>query len=232
MNRENMLGKIRALMAKTVEAGCTEGEAMAALAKARAMMDAYEVTEADLNLSKEEKAVLRKEPPGSRDAHKIKAMMAKAIAQFTDTKVWRGTDGLVYCGLRSDVQFASWLTDSLNTFVLGELTRHLAESLEAPGERRLIINGFVIGCCNRISARIAELCANSQTVAAANSRALVVVKSGAIAAKMKEMGITLGKSRGSRRQYDEGALAAGRAAGDRANFGRPVSGSNGTLRLK
>jgi len=37
--REKLLDKIRALLSKTTESGCTEGEYLAALAKARALMD-------------------------------------------------------------------------------------------------------------------------------------------------------------------------------------------------
>ena len=72
VERESLLSKIRALLAKTMEAGCTEEEAMAALAKAQAMIAAYEVTDAELKLTKEEKAILRSEPPGTKDPHQIK----------------------------------------------------------------------------------------------------------------------------------------------------------------
>ena len=88
-DRNSLLDKIRALMSKTAENGCTEHEALAALDKARAMMDAYEVTEADLQLTKADAAILRSEPPGSRDPHKIKRGMASAVARFCDCKVWR-----------------------------------------------------------------------------------------------------------------------------------------------
>ena len=54
IERESVLNKIRALLAKTMENGCSEAEAMAALGKAQAMKDAYAVTEAELNLTKEE----------------------------------------------------------------------------------------------------------------------------------------------------------------------------------
>jgi hypothetical protein len=39
--RDELLAKIRALLAKTIENGCSEHEALAALSKARAMKDAY-----------------------------------------------------------------------------------------------------------------------------------------------------------------------------------------------
>ena len=57
--REGLLDKIRALLAKTVGSGCTESEALTALDKARALMDAHEITEDELQLTKAEAAVSR-----------------------------------------------------------------------------------------------------------------------------------------------------------------------------
>lgn len=54
INRDSLIQQIRALMNKTVIHGCTEHEALAALDKARALMDAYDVTEVDLQLTKAE----------------------------------------------------------------------------------------------------------------------------------------------------------------------------------
>jgi hypothetical protein len=128
------------------------------------------------------------------------------------------------------VRWATWLLDTLTAFVQAELSRHLMGCIAPKGERRFIINGFVIGCCKRISDRLDALCAQSSAVATSTGRELVAIKSTAIADKMKALNIHLVTSRSSRRT-DEASLQAGRAAGDRASFGRPMSGSNATLRL-
>lgn len=226
--RENLLDKIRALLAKTIENGCTEAEALAALAKAQAMMDAYDVTEADLALTKEEKAILRKEPAGMRDPHDVKSYLASAVAEFASCKVWRQREGgLVFCGLPSDTHMATWLLDMLAGFVLRELTNHLCHTIVPPRERRPVINGFVSGCTRRINERLRELRAASQTQASGHGRALIVVKTDLIKATMRAHGITLRSRSRSARQYDAGSYAAGMTAGDRATFGRPVSHSSG-----
>src|ERR1035437_3545910 len=223
MNRESLLDKIRALMSKTVDNGCTEAEALSALDKARAMMDAYEVSEDDLRLSKEEKAVLRAEPAGTRDPHGIKRSLATPVAKFCDCKVWRnGEKGLTFCGLKSDAQFATWLLDNLASFVQCELVGHLSGCLAPKGERRFVINGFVAGFASRVSERIKALCQQSAVVASSNSRALVLVKSTAVADKLKELNIHLGKGRRSGRRLNGASYQAGKSAGDRASFGRPV----------
>jgi hypothetical protein len=232
INRDSLIEKIRALMSKTINNGCTEHEALAALDKARAMMDAYEVTEADLQLTKAESAILRSEPPGSRDPHGIKTGTAVAVSKFCDCKVWKAPTGLVFCGLPADVRFATWLLDTLTAFVQAELARHLMGCIAPKGERRFIINGFVGGCCKRISDRLTALCAQSAVVATTNGRELVVIKNTAIADKMKELNINLGKARRSSRRVDGASYQAGLSAGDRASFGRPVSGANAALRIK
>jgi len=196
-------------------------------------MDAYEVTESDLQLTKEQGAVLRSEPEGARDAHGIKWMLCSAVADFSDCKAWRSsrTGGLVFCGLQSDAQFATWLLDSLAAFVRAELIKHLIGCLAPPRERRAVINGFVIGCAARISQRLGELTAQSRQAAVGNSRALVVTKVEAIKETMEKAGIKLRSGRSSSRRMNGASYAAGKAAGERASFGRPVGGQAGALRL-
>jgi Protein of unknown function (DUF2786) len=229
--REDLLDKIRALLAKTIEAGCTEHEALAALDRARAMMDAYAVSEGELNLTKNEKAILRREPPGTKDPHKIKRYLADPVARFCGCQCWRQDRILVFCGLPSDAQFATWLIDALTAFVQAEIVKHLIDVDPSKEDRREVINGFVLGCTERINQRLNDLCKQSTAVAAPNAKALVVVKDQAIQTKLDELGICLRKSYSSCGAWDDSSYQAGKAARDRASFGRPVSGRNATLRL-
>jgi Protein of unknown function (DUF2786) len=176
INRDAMIDKVKALMSKTVINGCTEHEALAALDMARALMDAYELTEADLQLTKDEEAILRSEPPGSLDPHKIKFMLLRAVAAFSGCKAWKGPEGLVFCGLPADARLATWLLDTLAAFVQAELARHLMGCVAPKGERRSVINGFVTGCCGRISKRLNTLCTQSVSATTSNGRELVVIK--------------------------------------------------------
>jgi hypothetical protein len=232
--REGLLHKIRSLLAKTMESGCTESEAMAAVGRARAMMDAYAVSEAELSLTREEKAILRREPPGTKDPHRIKWQLLSAVARFCDCEAWRKTHErtLVFCGLPSDAQFATWLLDTLTAFVQAELTNYLMDSDPSKQDRREAIRSFVAGCTDRINQRLDELCEQSESVATSNAKALVVIKGQAVKAKMEELDIHLRFYSGSCGAGDDSSYRAGRAAGDRASFGRPVSGRNATLRLR
>ena len=232
IDREKLYTKVRALLAKTQDNGCTEAEAMAALAKARAMMDAYEITDDELALTKEEKAIIRASTV-AHDKYGVRQWLCGGVARFTNCKTWVSKSGkfappgqIVFCGLPSDVQLADWLLGSLEAFVRSELVEFLMTDTTPRGMRRRIVNGFVTGCAGRISERLLALTQQSEAAAeahGANSRALVVIKNAAIDEAMS--GIRL-RSRGTKRVSNAGAEEAGRAAGERATFGRPV-GSGG-----
>jgi hypothetical protein len=230
-NRESLVDKMRALLAKTRKNGCTEAEELAALAKARAMRDAYAVTDEELQLVQEGAAVVRQETPDLNDPHKIKSRLAHAVAQFSDCRIWRNSSGeFVFCGMAGDVEWASWLLDHLTDFVAAELALHLMTSLAPPSERAKVIRGFIVGCAGRINERISELC-TPPAEQTNNSRALMVVKSKAIADKIAELGIKLRSSRLQCCSFDGAALQAGRKAGNQASFGPPVSGGARVQRL-
>src|SRR5262249_6702990 len=209
------------------------GRTRTRMRKARALMDVYEVSDDELALTKEETAILRREPPNSKDPHRIKASLVVAVAEFCGCRAWRDVDrNIVFCGLRADVQFATWLLDTLTAFVETELVEHLMSTLAEGRHRREVINGFVMGCTVRISDRLDELRKQSEAVAVGNAKALVVAKGAAIKAKVDELGICPRSGGGSRSAWDDSSYRDGIAAGGRASFGRPVSGRNATLRLK
>lgn len=235
-NRDKILAKIKALLAKTVENGCTEAEAMNALAMAQSMMDAHEVTEADLNEVKEESAI-KDTMKDMRDPHHIRNHICVVISKFTHTKVWRSeykSQKFKYhfVGLKSDVDFAMWLTETLTMFVQKELKNYIwsnGYTSLPPAEKRIVINGFVFGCTRRISDRLLELIKGG--VVSNNKNALIVIKTELIQKKMEELGVNLSSGRNKSSRISGNSYAAGKAAGDRANFGRPVGGSAGVLRI-
>ena len=233
INRENLLGKIRALLSKTTVVGCTEAEALAALTKAQAMIDAYEVTDDELALTKEEKAILRSAE--TRDPLFIRRRLMFAVEEFTNTKAWylsisRGHYNRTLCGLPADVDFAEWLIEALTQFVQSELATFLMNFAGTGHDRQSATRSFVMGCIERIRHRLTEL-AKPRPAQSSNSRALVVTKQAAIRDCMATNDIRLRTGSGFAPVGDIASYAAGKAAGDRASFGRPISGGNGAPRL-
>jgi hypothetical protein len=233
-DRNSIIEKIKALLAKTKENGCTEAEELAALDKARTMMDAYDITDEELQIAKDEAAILHADPPDLKDPHGIKWRLVYGVSLFCGVQIYRShhETGLKCIGMPSEVQFAMWLLDHLADFVFAELYAHLIGCLAPRGERRTIIRSFVDACCDRITDHLLALVKRSETERTSNGRELAVIKDAAIKAFMKEHDIHLRTCGGySPSNTNAAAGAAGRAAGDRASFGRPVTGAAGTLRI-
>ena len=83
MTNEKTLNKIRALLAKTIENGCTEAEAMAAIEIAQKLMTEHEISLEDLKLEDEKAIVARSD---MRDPQNVRWQIAYWIAQFTETR--------------------------------------------------------------------------------------------------------------------------------------------------
>jgi hypothetical protein len=233
-DRNSIIEKIKALLSKTKENGCTEEEELSALAKARAWIDAHEISDDELQLSREEKAILHDESEAeARDTHKIKWQLSYGVARYCNVRIYRGGGkaGLSFVGFKSDIDNATWLLDHLADFIHDKLFEFLLDCLAPEGkERKEEIRGFVIGCTQRINARMTQMCEQSKTERTTNGKELIIIKDQAIKDFMEAEGICLRSSR-SRAGFSDDARAAGQTAGDRASFGRPVSGAGATLQL-
>jgi hypothetical protein len=174
-DRNSIIEKTKALLAKTTENGCTEEEYLSSLAKARAWIDAYEITDDELQLSREEKAILHHESEAdSRDTHQIKWRLSNAIERYCNVRIYRDSSkaGLTFVGFKSDIDNAKWLLDHLADFVHDKLFEFLLDCLAPEGkERKEEIRGFVIGCAERLSARIIQMCHQPKTERATNDNA-------------------------------------------------------------
>jgi Protein of unknown function (DUF2786) len=233
-DRNGIIEKIKALLNKTTANGAAEAEMLSALDKASAMMDAYDITDEEVRLTKDEAAILHADPPDLKDPHRIKWQLSGAVMEFCGVRIFRSRHqtGLQCIGMPSDVQFAMWLLDTLADFVFAELYGHLIGCLAPRSERRTIIRSFVEACCERIGDRMIELVDRSKRARTSNGRELVVIKDAAIQAFMKEHNIRVRSCGGSAPSHiNEAARRAGHAAGDRASFGRPVSGAAGVLKI-
>lgn len=215
--RKSLLAKVKALLAKTVENGCTEAEALAALEKASAMMREHEISNVDLDFGDEG---VTHSARAVDDRDRIRNNLCYAVGYFTHCRCWTGPafEQINYCGLEGDVVFADWLLDMLADFVNRELVGWLERTFQPgmPRVRRRESEAFVVGCCERISIRLRTL------AAVVTGTGLVICKDALIEKKLNELGIELSRGRSRFRLLDGDAHAAGEASGDRAQFVRPV----------
>jgi hypothetical protein len=174
------------------------------------------------------------DPPSLKDPHNIKWRLVYSVGQFCNVQIYRSRfqTGLKCIGLPSDVSYAMWLLDTLADFVHAELYGNLIGCCAPKGERRVIIRSFVEACCDRISIRLDELVERSKSARTSNGRALVLVKDAFIKADMRDHDIHIRcTSSFVPLTSNAAAAAAGRTAGNKASFGRPVSGAQGTMRI-
>lgn len=216
--RKKLLERIKAILAKTMANGCTEGEAMAALAKARELMATYEIDEKELQEFDREKITTFKTE--NRDPYEIKRNLCVNVGKFTRCKAYRDRENVInFAGKESDIVFASWLLDTLQMFVMRELRAYQKKLITEKGighSNNLTSASFVIGCTHRINEKLKELAPLDW----AKTQELIV----------SELGMQLTKSRGSNRNISEKDAKAGFEAGEHARFDKPV-GSDGKGRL-
>src|SRR5438874_8161705 len=88
-DRNTIIDKIKALLAKTTENGATEAEMLSALDKASAMMDAYDITDDELRIAKDEAVMQHSDPPDLKDPHQIKWRLTYGVSQFCNVQIFR-----------------------------------------------------------------------------------------------------------------------------------------------
>ena len=231
-DRAKLITKIKAIMRKTVYNGCTEVEALSALNMAQSLMNAYEITEADIKEIKQDEKAINQEFD-LRDPNKIALSMAVCVAEFTDCKSWQTRKHTVnFIGLPSDVDFALWLLTTLSRFVRNELAKHLMRINPEINNwnRQYHINGFVMGAASRINQRLKELITSRK--GSVNSNAIVVAKQELIVRKINELGKMLKAAKKRNEKFTIDSYTAGKAAGNGASFGRPVKGNQAVLRIR
>jgi hypothetical protein len=216
-SRKKMLERVKAILAKTMANGCTEEEAMTALAKARELMATYEIDEKELNFA--EKATVFK--TAASDPYEIKRNLCVNVGKFTSCKAFHDREEIInFAGKESDIIFATWLLDTLRSFVMRELRNYQKKIITEKGgnhSNNLTSASFVMGCAHRINEKLKELA----PIDWAKTQELIVA----------ELGMSLTKSRGRGREINQNAAQAGAKAGEGARFDRPV-GSGGGRYLK
>lgn len=214
--RKKMLERVKAILAKTMDNGCTEGEAMAALAKARELMATYEIDEKELETVAEKAQIHRTE---ARDPYEIKNNLSVNVGRFTNCKAFRDRQNVInFAGKESDIIFATWLLDTLQRYVMRSLRDFQKQrAKERAGNSNYTSASFVVGCAARINEKLKELA----PINWAATQALIV----------KELNMNLTKSRSRGKEVHEGSVMAGHRAGEHARFDKPVSqGGNKLLK--
>lgn len=219
-DRDRLKARIAALLAKTVQNGCTEGEALAAAAKVAELLDrhALSLTDVEIHDSPCEQAVFT-------SRHKKRVPLDPcigAIAAFCDCRVWRekSADGAVshvFFGLPEDAAAARDLAEMVDSAVRAELGRYKTSRDYArfdTRDRHMVNASFVLGMVTGIADKLDALKTERAGRHRGSGRDLAVVKTSAVDEAFAKLGLVMVEGQaGPRRFIAEGAYDAGSAAG-------------------
>lgn len=236
MKNENenkkLIHKIKSLLAKTVEQGCSEDEAMLAMSKAHELLEKYQLDLSDLDIREEGTEHI------TTKLTQIMNDLAVRVGQYCEVKVWKHSDkkanSLHFVGITTDAQFAEWLILALADYVSKQQLNFMFNA-EGGFTTALEDASFTQGCVHRINERLkAEVQKRelNRQFMNSNGRDLVPLKNQMIQEKLKSMGIVLHSTKKKQRTYvDPNAYHAGMKAGDGVGFHRPVSSEDRSVRL-
>ena len=211
--------RIQALRAKTIDNGCTEGEALAAAAKVAELLDRYDLSLTDVEV---------REAPCERRAYETCSKKRiplddciGAIAEFCDCRVWReknpaGEGRYVFFGLRSDIEVAHYLTELIDTAVRSELGRYKTGpdyQRFRHQERHLANASFALGMVASIADKLMAMKAGRDEVVKGTGRGLVVLKAAVVDTELEKLDLRLRTVPRASRMVSPMAYEAGGDAG-------------------
>src|SRR5688572_18340881 len=186
--------RIQGLRAKTIDNGCTEGEALSAAAKVAELLDRYDLSLTDIDIR--EAPCERREYETFRKKRIPLDDCIGAIAIFCDCRVWReknqaGESRYVFFGLRSDIEVAHYLAELIDGAVRSELGRYKTTAdyrRFRHNDRHLANASFALGMVTSIADKLMAMKAGRDQVSRGTGRGLVVLKASTVDAELGKLG--------------------------------------------
>lgn len=232
-DQEAVRAKIAKLMALAQDAGANQFEAEAAMRQAEKLMRLHAIEAADIQAATGKKPqydwarvlVPARVPVPVTTAVTWFGSLAVAVAKFTDTAAaWKRTAEHGMCielrGDSCDLGYAVYLQKHLRDAIRHDSNKFAGTRREREDFRRAMVGRIA----ERLQALKREQREAMEKVATATSNALVIITS-KIALRDEFFGHKPRYTSGGNRHYDNYALGAGRAAGDKVGFGRPIGQS-------
>jgi hypothetical protein len=252
--RTKILQRVLNLRARAEDSGSSEAEMNTALNMAMKLMESYNIEEAELAIAeasgeikldvvtkKAETNILK----GKKHKHKV-LLCLTGIEKFTETKcVYNSYTGAVnFTGHRPDIEMADFLMAVIKEALDREFENYKREQSGRLGYGAK--TSFTNAMATRVSRRLYDLAAERdadrtnkkrearrlqiENAATASSTALVVSeiaeqKAKEVAAEFRKANPRIRTVRTMTRSSNGNAFSAGRAAGDRVNLGRAISGN-------
>lgn len=230
-DRDKIAGRIRALLAKTVENGCTEDEAIAAAAMAAKLLAKYNMSldETELRSNPFKRDTFQREDEIGERLWKV----ADAIAKLTGSRYWRSRRGVVpveitFFGFAHEVEISKYLLAiCVRALTSGKKDVLRKYALYVASRRQQRVIAFVDGMVDRLAVRILALREPEPT-----GTGLVVLRNSLIDDALAAEKIKLENMRGRRsRDFDDGYVD-GMLAADKVSLHRGLDGEREEDRLR
>ena len=216
---DKLTARIRALSAKTVANGCTEGEALTAAAKVAELLDRYDLSLGDVEMRQAPCGRLAFEA-GPRKRIPLDDCIG-AVAAFCGCRVWRektpaGAARHVFFGLRSGIEAAGALAELIDAAIRSELGRYKTtpEYRRFRHQERHMANAsFALGMVASIADKLIAMKAAREAAKRGTGRDLVVLKTSIVDTEFDKLGLDFRASSGASRLVATEAYDAGEAAG-------------------
>ncbi|MDQ0317751.1 DUF2786 domain-containing protein [Amorphus orientalis] len=223
VDKGKIAARIRALLAKTTENGCTEDEAVSAAAKAAEMLSRYNLTLDEVQVresSFRRHREIYNDPVGER-LWKV----ASAIADLTGCRYWKSPRGssretIDFFGFDHEVDVARYLLEICrNAMLRSQAQVNRRYGLLREGARRRKVNPFLDGMADRLAQRIRAL-----KTAEPTGKGLVVLKGQLIDEALADAGIGIKQARARPSRKAEDTYVDGVRAGDEVALNPGVRG--------
>ena len=199
-SRETLSKQIRALLAKTVENGCSEAEAMAAAELVGKLMAQYNISMTEVEVANEEYDEVEMESGAKKKTAMIHVV--SAIGDFTDTKRWLKEDKgytrkgrvattnrvYVFWGTKKDIEIARYLYDLIKEAIRAGYRNYMNERTENGEENGAQVKkSFQTAMAIRIAKRLRQMKKDQMAQASTETGIVPIDKLSVIEKKYAEM---------------------------------------------
>ena len=218
--------RIRAMLARTTENGCTEAEAMMAAEKADQLLAQYALTMDEVGL-RQEGTLKTSVNTGFLNRTPLEFCMG-SVGDFCDCKSWitkgRGNRSINFFGLDHDAEMARFLILVAQQAMKSGSITYAATHRASGSRKRLDTKSFQYGMIERISDRLDALRSErlAASVVRSSNTALMVIKDQIVEHAFAQQNLKL-KSFAVKFHPTMDAYRAGQDAAEKVNLSRPIA---------
>lgn len=233
--KEKILSKIKNLLNKTVENGCTETEALSASEMIGRLMSSYDINMSEIEFKNEDFLTINIDTVSKNATYGHNLIMA--IAYFTDTKTWFSRNGNIkyhFFGSDKDVKIAEYLFHLLKNSMKFEIEKFKKSTIykNNPSNGKSKVTAFMNGMTIRLNQRLREM--KDELLQNENNETGIVLfnKKSIVETKFKQTNVKLSTSRAKITVRDSSSYNYGKEVGSKIDIRAGLGGTKNKSNVK